>query len=221
MHAALTHDILKQKHRANRDSWPNTVSLRIHRALSWLQRAEQEAGDPDAVFIFLWIAFNAAYAREINDTAVPTSEQGRYDAFIRMLVGTDRKKRINTVLFEDFSDAVKNLIANKYVQWEYWERCTTPGSMVDWETALTNDIRRAHGALHHGDVYTYLRLVLSRLYVLRNQIVHGSATWKSSANREQVQDAAQVMRTIVPLMIDIMMDDPDQDWGEPLYPVQY
>jgi hypothetical protein len=57
--------------------------------------------------------------------------------------------------------------------------------------------------------------------VLRNQIVHGSATWKSSANREQVQDAAQVMRTIVPLMIDIMMDDPDQDWGEPLYPVQY
>jgi hypothetical protein len=86
---------------------------------------------------------------------------------------------------------------------------------------LTNDIRRAHGALHHGDVYTYLRLVLSRLYVLRNQIVHGSATWKSSANRDQVQDAAQVMRTIVPLMIDIMMDDPDQEWGEPLYPVQY
>lgn len=221
MHAPLTFERLKNKHRMERTEWSQDVALRTHRALSWLRRAEQESGDPDAAFLFLWIAFNAAYAREIDDGVTATSEQGRYDAFIRMLVGTDRKKRINTVLFEDFSNAVTNLIANKYVQWEYWQHCTTPGSTVDWETALSNDIRKAYGALHHGDVYTYLRLVLSRLYVLRNQIIHGSATWKSSANREQVQDAAQVMRTIVPLMIDIMMDDPDQDWGEPLYPVQY
>lgn len=36
----------------------------MHRALSWLNRAEREPDDYDARFIFLWIAFNAAYAQE-------------------------------------------------------------------------------------------------------------------------------------------------------------
>jgi hypothetical protein len=39
----------------------------VHRALSWLDRAEQcQDDDNDAKVIFLWIAFNAAYANEIN-----------------------------------------------------------------------------------------------------------------------------------------------------------
>jgi hypothetical protein len=81
--------------------------------------------------------------------------------------------------------------------------------------------RKAHGAVKHADVYTYLRLVLARLYVLRNQLIHGSATWGGETNRAQVQDAAQILRSFVPIMIEIIMDDPDQEWGEPLYPVQY
>jgi hypothetical protein len=64
-------------------------------------------------------------------------------------------------------------------------------------------------------------IVLARLRVLRNQVVHGASTWKSSANRQQIQDAAAVMRQIVPVIIDIIMSDPDQDWGDPLYPVQH
>ena len=36
--------------------------MRTHRALSWLNRAEQESEDLDARFIFLWIAFNSAYS---------------------------------------------------------------------------------------------------------------------------------------------------------------
>lgn len=38
-------------------------TLRMHRALSWLQRAEAAGDDHDVGFICLWIAFNAAYAR--------------------------------------------------------------------------------------------------------------------------------------------------------------
>ena len=35
-----------------------------HRAISWIGRAEACGADDDARFIFLWIAFNAAYADE-------------------------------------------------------------------------------------------------------------------------------------------------------------
>ena len=56
---------LKARHREIRDAQPEALRLRIHRALSWLLRSEQE-NDPDARFIFQWIALNAAYAREFS-----------------------------------------------------------------------------------------------------------------------------------------------------------
>ena len=62
----MQHATLKRRHRQERDSQPTNLSLRLHRALSWLNRAEQ-AEDDDGRFIFLWIAFNAAYATEIDE----------------------------------------------------------------------------------------------------------------------------------------------------------
>ena len=52
---------LKTRQRAERVNYPEHLSLRVHRALSWLNRAEQ-CQDDDGRFIFLWISFNAAYA---------------------------------------------------------------------------------------------------------------------------------------------------------------
>lgn len=37
----VTHTTLKDRHRAIRDGMPEALSLRIHRSLSWLQRAAQ------------------------------------------------------------------------------------------------------------------------------------------------------------------------------------
>ena len=51
---------LKLRHRAERGAWHPNLSLRVHRALSWLDRAEQlgSQDDADGQFILLWIAFN-------------------------------------------------------------------------------------------------------------------------------------------------------------------
>ena len=64
-----------------------------------------------------------------------------------------------------------------------------------------------------------LAVVFDRLYVLRNQIIHGGSTWNSSVNRRQVQDGVSVLSWLLPIFIDIMMDNPKQDWGKPFYPV--
>ena len=53
-------DDLKTIHRDKRENFKEEFSTRIHRALSWIKRAEMETEDSDASFIFLWIAFNAA-----------------------------------------------------------------------------------------------------------------------------------------------------------------
>ena len=49
-------------------------TLRMHRSLSWLKRAEAAGSDDDVSFICLWIAFNAAYAQDTGGTDI-TSER--------------------------------------------------------------------------------------------------------------------------------------------------
>src|SRR5690625_4429215 len=61
-----SYETLKARQRAEREGWPEFLSLRVHRALSWLDRAER-CRDEDGTFIFLWIAFNAAYANEMGE----------------------------------------------------------------------------------------------------------------------------------------------------------
>jgi hypothetical protein len=55
----MDHDTLKARQRAERHPHPTDLGLRVHRALSWLKRADHEADDQDARLLFLWIAFNA------------------------------------------------------------------------------------------------------------------------------------------------------------------
>ena len=43
---------LKAKQREIRSEFPESLGLRVHRCLSWLNRAEQASGDDDASFFF-------------------------------------------------------------------------------------------------------------------------------------------------------------------------
>ena len=79
----FSHAFLKQRHRLVREGHPVPLTLRIHRALSWLHRAEM-ADDVDGKFIFLWIAFNAAYAQEIVDSE-RASDKATFTAFLEKL----------------------------------------------------------------------------------------------------------------------------------------
>jgi len=55
-------DALKAKLKQSQELHSEPSRIRLHRAISWLARSEKETGDSDAQIIFLWIAFNAAYA---------------------------------------------------------------------------------------------------------------------------------------------------------------
>ena len=74
------HKELKARQRAERDSYPENLGLRVHRALGWLDRGAQD-DDPDSRFIFLWTAFNAAYATDIDDR-VHLNEQATSNGFM-------------------------------------------------------------------------------------------------------------------------------------------
>jgi hypothetical protein len=55
--------------------------------------------------------------------------------------------------------------------------------------------------------------------VLRNQLLHGGTTYLSAVNHEQVQDDVQFLGSLVTIVIQIMLDTPNEDRGEIYYPV--
>ena len=72
----LDPETLKQKQRELRDDFPLPLTLRVHRALSWLRRAKNEKDDLDVRFILLWIGFNAAYAGDLDGALDGESKAG-------------------------------------------------------------------------------------------------------------------------------------------------
>ena len=60
--------------------------------------------------------------------------------------------------------------------------------------------------------------MFDRLYTLRNQIIHGGATYSSQANRSQLKDACRILTSLLPLILHIMQQHPDYAWGKPYYP---
>jgi hypothetical protein len=221
MGEVVHYERLKARHRTEREPWHPNLSLRVHRALSWLNRAEQlEAeGDLDGEFIVLWIAFNAAYATEI-DERYRESEQQTFRGFLQKLIDLDsEKKRFEHLTWEEFPRSIRMLLDNRFVFADFWRFQNGTIPEESWQSSFEAANLAAHKALGRQDTVTVLSIVLSRIYTLRNQLVHGGATWGSSVNREQLRDCTRLMRKLVPIVIEVMLDHPETLWGDACYPV--
>jgi hypothetical protein len=215
---AMDYERLKLRHRTERDAYHPNLALRVHRALSWLNRAEQLDDDLDGRFIFLWIAFNAAYATEI-DEQYRLSEQNTFRAFLQKLVDMDGKGCFENLVWSEFPGSIRVLLDNQYVFQDFWSFHNGTMAEDEWKRRFDRDRRAAHAAVGSRDTVMVLSIVLSRIYTLRNQLMHGGATWGSSVNRDQIRDCTKLMGHLVPLVIEIMMDHPETLWGDACYPV--
>ena len=114
--AGLTAATLEAKWKSNPDSEQrqNPFNLRMRRALSWLARAEQEQDDPDAAFIFYWIAFNAAYAED-HPESYEIGERRAMRNYFREIVNMDGSHVIYDSVWEKFSGPIRILLNNQYV----------------------------------------------------------------------------------------------------------
>lgn len=219
MKDVLSFSALKEKQRAIRGGFPETMGLRAHRAISWIGRAEACDEDDDARFIFLWIAFNAAYADEREFQAIPQGERAAFLDFFGRLVALDKERRIYRAIWQRFSGPVRLLMENRYVFNPFWQHHNGIDGFGDWEGRFKTSARAFAQAFQGGDTARVLSFVFDRLYVLRNQLVHGGSTWNSGVNRTQVRDGASILGFLMPVFVDLMMDHPTNDWGKPFYPV--
>lgn len=214
---SITHAELKARQRAEREGHSEGLALRSHRALSWLDRAEQ-CEDVDGKFIFLWIAFNAAYANEIVE-GERAHEKKTFVMFLEKLVELDTDDILYKLIWTEFSGSIRVLLNNQFVFEPFWEYHRGNIPQEQWKSSFESAKAAANRALAEHRTADALSIVLSRMYTLRNQLVHGGATWNSRVNRDQLSDCASFLGKLVPHVIQLMLDNPNTLWGDAVYPV--
>ncbi|MDX1343207.1 hypothetical protein [Reinekea sp. G2M2-21] len=206
---------LKNKLHQLQESIDNQTATRLHRAISWLKCAE-DADSVDIEFIALWIAFSACCSIDQQGDH-PLQNHDQFIRFVDLLVVHDQDKKIYSCLWEQYSGHVKALIRNPYVFHAFWVSKRQGNDA--WQAEFDRSSIAALNALSRGRVSDLCSIVLDRLFVLRNQLIYGGATYQGRINREQVVDGAGLLGTLMPIIIEIMMQQNTQDWGDIAYPV--
>ena len=192
----------------------NPLNLRLRRSLSWVDRAEREGEDGDAAFVFYWIAFNAAYGRTGGNQ--DTERQLRKHYF-QKIVACD-SDTVQGAIWPDLVTPITMLMNNQYVFEPFWKHHNGEPGCQDWEDKYEASRKRVNRALGRLQTMLILEELFASLYTLRNQLLHGGATWRGSVNRDQVRTGAAIMAVLVPCMIEVMIMHPEADWGVPRYP---
>lgn len=218
------YESLKKLLKSHKDDFSQIHSTRMHRSLSWLKAAagQMEDNNIDQAFINLWISFSACFYIEGEEPITP---------FIEKIVALDDQQKIYDCLWHEYSGPVKALIKNPYVFAEFWQaqrlslqqkaNSSPDEPVLDaiWRPGFDQSSVEALNYLSRKKVAPLFSIVLDRLYVLRNQVLQGGATYQSRVNREQVADGVSLLASVIPIIIDIMLNGSDQNWGEIAYPV--
>lgn len=206
---------LKQLLRDKGDGMEQNHATRLHRAISWLLCAEKYAEDDDITFINLWISFNSCYSIDENTEAL--GDRATFRQFIEHICAHDHHKRIYNLLWMNYSGFVRAIINNQFLFAPFWD--SHYNGDTKWHTLFEHNQSSAMYALANQQVSQLLSLVLDRLYVLRNQMIHGGATYNSKINREQLKNSCRLLTELMPIIIEVMLDEIETQWGKIRYPV--
>ena len=139
--------------------------------------------------------------------------------FLAALLSIDGEKRLQTLVMGQFTGPIRTLIENHFVFEPFWRAQRDHDASERWKKQFAAGRKTALKALLDGHTGAVLAIIFDRLYVLRNQLIHGGATWNSAVNRAQVKDGAHLLLALVPILVELMLDHPELDFGGILYPV--
>ncbi len=183
---------------------------RLRRADSWLRRSEAAKDDTER-FIFLWIAFNAAYGRETlpSHSDIQRTEREKFRSFLREILERDDDGVLEDALWRTFSGPIRVLLENRYVFDPFWDavRDRDPTAGKNWKKKFSDSKRSVLRSVEERNVHRVLTVLFTRLYTLRNQIVHGGATFATGWGQDQVRDGSRIMASLVPSILKIMRAD--------------
>ena len=208
--------LLEEIFKSRKVEYSDQFNLRVHRGLSWLRKSIDLQGDLDLQFISLWVSFNAMYAQDLQTS----QDKQSLRQFIHLICQKDAEHKIYNLLWERFSQPIRLFLDNPYVYQGFWDYQNQKISHDACREGLAQEKQKVLRALSDKDSVDILMVLSNRMYTLRNQLVHGGATYKSSVNRKQLQDACTILLALLPVFLFILLENAATlDLGKPFYPV--
>jgi hypothetical protein len=215
----LDADTLKARFKNRCNQTHNTFQnwqIRVHRALSWLKRAEYfQEEQPEAKFLFLWIALNSLYSRWDNGKNAPAYDSSARSRFFDAIceMGADQL----AARLRQHRGLIKKILSNPYLSDIFWRNPGEPKG----KGHATSDANYIDSNFKNGCYNRVLNQVMQRLYVLRGQIVHGASSGGSRLNRTSLRYCLELLTIFVPVILEIAIEHGcHDDWPELCYPPQ-
>lgn len=190
------------------------TSIRLHRALSWMQQVEQ-LGDEcaDTALVHHWIAFNALYGQWDENVCMPLPDRPNWREFLSYVVKLDADSHIGGMLTEQ-RDLVLKVLENEYLSRHFW---VEPGDT----TARQSRKARFDAPTWYLEQRwaTLLDRLMDRIYLLRCQLVHGASTYGSRLNRDSLTECNLMLAHVLGAVLQVMITHgANEDWGPMCYP---
>ncbi len=197
----------------------DAIRLRMHRAFSWLRKADEFElpEDADAHFLFSWIALNTMYAKWDSDLVNREPEWQTREAFLKRVVKSDACGRIQEVILGN-RKLCDRLLSEEHLINSYW------GNPTEDEARKARTKPRKVGQHYHdaNDVIKVVIPLFKCMTMLRSQLVHGMSTYGSSANRAVVEAGANVIFVFTLTVLRVVAEDglweDDGSWMPVPYP---
>lgn len=206
---------------------------RLRRAIGWLELAQRDANNLSEVrFILHWIAFNALYGQGDKVHNGGHAEIGMMEMFLKKVIRFDKDHLIWNAL-SGKKKSIGKILFLRQVYKQFWDAMYDEHKWKVWHGEFDSDNRKAAGAADAADeddnqhkaihVSVFVRVLFERLYVVRNQLMHGAASVnlqnpRARINRAQVKNGAEILKELVPIFITIVLHKGDIDLGRIPYP---
>lgn len=195
---------------------------RMDRARSWLDRAVDavRAQDYEQTFIALWVALNALYG--VPESEMPEIRNGesrelkRIAGFVGLLWNSDQETLLDSARATNRKVRMRGFLRNPFLIEPYWRE--GPSGLKKFLSGPMSE-NRVLQSLQDNQADKFLEGLLTRIYVLRNQVFHGCSTNSRGTNRGSLLPSIKILMVIVPRFWSIMMRDRDhKKWGKLPYP---
>ena len=107
---------------------PDDLRLRVHRALSWFERAEQlrmqdGVHSEDDQLVFTWTALNSLYGYWLPDKNEPAPDVQSLESFLDILFELDHEGQLADFI-ENRRDLIAEVFDNQFLAKQFWNAPT-------------------------------------------------------------------------------------------------
>ncbi len=216
MTSLVSAENLRTSFKSKRSDWGESLRVRVHRAISWLESAEKYSEDNDIALMSLMIGVHSCYL--VNDFGFNQSQKmasDNWSQFIINLRGTRELKKIQSIIFSQQGlGFLKAVAPNVYLAPDTYRSGLDAG-----QAQIEKTSSRLESFIRRRDTEKILSSYFYSLNLLRNVIAHGSRTYDSQLNAEAVEQGKLFLFQVLPMMIQAMIENPKTDWGEIEFPV--